>query len=245
MRYIFLICLGLALPLAAQDIKKSTLPNVSIDLVGPEELRDERSIQISSNREGPVAQKRPDAVSITNQVQSEKAEFFLSIGLEYIDEGDYESAERAYQRALVEEPGSEVIPFRLGVLYVKMERFADAIELFTALLEKYPEDPLMNNNLAWCYATGPGVKNVKLALRHSREAILSAPIAPSMWNTLAEAYYLAGDYPKALRSSDQALFLLKRGKDPSEEAVESFEAQRAKILRAEQALKIFEGTLGE
>lgn len=179
---------------------------------------------------------------VTNKVKSSELSFLLSTGVEYVDEGEYEDAERAYLRALEEAPDSEDILFRLGTLYVAMERFQDAIRIFEQLVDRFPENPLIHNNLAWCYAIGPGLINTSKALRHSREALLFAPYSSSAWNTLAEAYYVAGDYTKALRSSEHAIDLLQNSQSPSEESLKSFMAQRAKILRAREAMKIFGGT---
>jgi tetratricopeptide (TPR) repeat protein len=212
--------------------------------IGIEKVSGRSSVQpinITSNMIGQLSRAEPLPAADTNQVKTEKAGFFLSTGLEYADEGEYEEAERAYQRALEAEPDREDILFRLGTLYVSMERYADAVDIFSRLVEKNPENPLSHNNLAWCYATGAGVRNVTLALRHSREALLFAPLEPSMWNTLAEAYYLAGDYSKALRSSDRALELLQALKTPPEETLRSFQLQHSKILRARQASEMLEG----
>lgn len=189
--------------------------------------------------DGMIGVEREEDVA-TNKVMSSKLSFLMSTGVEYADEGEYEAAERAYLRALEEAPDSEDILFRLGTLYVTMERFPDAIRIFKQLAARFPENPLTHNNLAWCYATGPGVINTSKALRHSREALLFAPYSSSAWNTLAEAYYVSGDYKKALRSSEHAIDLLQRSESP-EGSLESFMAQRAKILRAQEAMKLLDG----
>jgi tetratricopeptide (TPR) repeat protein len=176
----------------------------------------------------------------TNNVVESKVDFLLSTGVEYTGEGEYEEAEKAYLRALsVDEENPEIL-FRLGNLYVNMERWADAADIFKKLAERFPDNPLPRNNLAWCYATGSGIKNSALALRYAREALLSAPLNPSVWNTLAECYYAAGDYDKALRSSEYAFELLLRTK-PGRETQESFLLQREKIIRAQKARDVMEG----
>jgi tetratricopeptide (TPR) repeat protein len=176
----------------------------------------------------------------TNNVTESKVGFLLSTGIEYSGEGEYEEAEKAYLRALsVDEQNPEIL-FRLGNLYVNMERLADAAEIFKKLVQRFPDNPLPRNNLAWCYATGAGIKNATLALRYAREALLSAPLNPSVWNTLAECYYVAGDYDKALRSSEYAFELLLNTK-PAREMQEQFLLQREKIIRAQKARDVMEG----
>jgi Flp pilus assembly protein TadD len=228
----YLIVAGLALALALQSLQaQEKTPRISIDEV-----------------QGKTGYTQPMNIT-SNMVEQlsrggkDQTDLLSSAGTEYADEGDFEAAERAYKRALEMDPDNQDILLRLGALYVSMDQYGDAVESFNKLIELNAENSMAHNNLGWCYAVGPGVRNVELALRHSREALLLAPDQPSVWNTLAEAYYVAGDYKKALRSADQAILLLRRMLEMSEESLRSFEVQRAKILRAEQALKMFEGTL--
>jgi len=172
----------------------------------------------------------------TNQVSGDKASFLMDAGIQYTDEGEYKEAEQAYLRALKNDPDNPDIRFRLGTLYIMMKRYKEATDILNALALEFPGNPMVENNLAWIYATGGEMKNGRLALRHAREAILSAPVQASLWNTLAEAYYVFGQYDKALRASDCAIDLLKlQGADEKE--IASFEAQRAKIQHADAAYK--------
>jgi tetratricopeptide (TPR) repeat protein len=263
MRYILLILFGLGLVLSgmAQDltdlpIDKSSESNFGVDQIreessessfGIDQIKeakstDEQPVNIFTNRfQEPSVSK--EAVA-TKEVKKSKVGFLMSAGVEYADEGEYKEAENAYLRALEVDAQNGEILFRLGALYVTMERFKDAAAIFKDLTEQFPENPLAHNNLAWCYATGPSIKNKTLALRHAREAILFAPLEPSIWNTLAEAYYMSGDYEKALRSAEHALELL-RATNPAKEAWDSFLMQRSKILRAQEALNLMEGREGE
>ena len=80
------------------------------------------------------------------------------------------------------------------------------------LLVKQARNADLKNNIAWIYvtATDPAVRDVKKALRFAREAILEAPDAPNIWNTLAAAHYAAGDYGQALRASQIAVTLARK-----------------------------------
>jgi tetratricopeptide (TPR) repeat protein len=252
MRYnrIILFGLGLALSVSAQELlpDANTKTNTTSDLglrVDSERVRSGNKlptlpILTEGFSEGQIGVPDTDESGVTNKVVDSKLRFFMSAGLEYADEGEFEEADRAYQRALEIDPDNEDILFRQATMYVHMERFTDAVEIFEKLAERFPENPLPHNNLAWCYATSPEVRNVKKALRHAREALISAPQNPSMWNTLAEAYYVAGDYDKALRSTDYALEILQRI-NPEDEKIESFLEQRSKIILAQDALKMLEG----
>lgn len=252
MRYTLFILLGLGLAgsAAAQEFPvapseeevpkmlgaEESGPDIGVDQI-QEGSRDAATpVNIFTNR---FKELEKEAV-VTNEVKKANVWLLMSVGVEYADEGEYEEAEQAYLRALEVDSEDEAILFRLGTLYVRMKRFGDAVEIFEKLVERFPESPLIHNNLAWCYATGPGVKNVKLALHHAREAIISDPTRPSLWNTLAEAYYLAGDYEKALRSAEYAFDILQP-MNPDEETTASFLMQISKIQRAQEALDILDG----
>ena len=121
-----------------------------------------------------------------------------------------------------------------------MDRFGEAIVILKKQVDLFPENPLLHNNISWCYSSGPGVLNPEKALRHAREALLFAPYEAFVWNTLAEAYYVSGDYEKALRSSEHAVDLLS-GTNLSDEKIQSYTDQSVKILRALDAMKMLEG----
>lgn len=178
------------------------------------------------------------------QTNISRVNFLVDAGLQYTDEGEYKSAEQAYLRALEAAPGDPGVRFRLGTLYIQMKRYKEAADVLSSLAADFPGNPMVHNNLAWIYSTGEEVKSGKLALRHAREALLAAPTQASMWNTLAEAYYVSGQYDKALRSSEYAADLL-RMQNGAEADVAAFEAQRAKIRRAEEAGRKLPKTGGE
>lgn len=173
----------------------------------------------------------------TGRVTTARTAFLVAAGAQYADEKEYKEAERAYLRALEANPENPDIRFLLSTLYIQMERYADAVRLLKKLAEEFPENPMLHNNLSWVYSTGGRMKNGKLALRHAREAILIEPYAPSLWNTLAEAYYVSGQYDKALRSSECAIDLLRLQPNVAEAELSTFETQRTKIQRANESHK--------
>lgn len=228
MRYTIAIFFGVSvmLPLLAQDFSEG---EGDFSLETPE-------VKATLNPFEPEVAEQ----ELADGLDRAKANFLLSTGLEYADEGEYEEAEHAYLRALAEAPDDSSIRFRLSTLYINMDRYPEAVALLETLIKEHPESAIMHNNLSWCYATGTGVKNKEKALLHAREAILSSPMTASVWNTLAEAYYVAGDYEKALRSAEHALSLLMET-NPSEETAKSYLAQRERIILSQKALKMFEG----
>jgi Flp pilus assembly protein TadD len=251
----FLIGLSLVLPLMAQELpenpeslklkiegKRSVTNQVAVETglieetEAPAMLKEEKP----QDKPGAPTDKLEEAAPSTNTAVNAKLSFLMNTGIQYAEEGEYEEAERAYLRALETDPDNEVIQFRLSTLYLLTDRYVEAVEILEALVAEYPDNSQVRNNLAWAYATGEGVRNNKKALRHAREAILSAPISPSMWNTLAEAYYMGGDYERAERASEHAIDLMIQT-DPGQAQLADFQAQLQKIRRAEQALKRFQG----
>ena len=182
-----------------------------------------------------VPEQSKDTAPVS-QGKSVDVSFLIDAGVQYADEGEYAEAERAYVRALEGSPGNPDIRFRLGTLYIQMARYKDAVRMLEALVKEFPDSPMVQNNLAWVYATGGEVKNGQLALRYAREALLTVPFASSAWNTLAEAYYVCGEYDKALRASEYSIELL-RLEEGTAEAIKGFEAQHAKIMRADESYK--------
>ena len=199
---------------------------------------------ITGGFEAPAAAPAPAPAqdAAAEQARLAKVSFLMNTGVQYANEGEYKEAEQAYLRALQAAPGDPDLFFRLSTLYIQMERFEDAAMLLNKLVDAFPDNPMLQNNLSWIYATGGKMKNSKLALRHAREAILIAPFAASLWNTLAEAYYVSGLYDQALRSSEFATELLRsQQQKASDEELRSFEAQHTKIQRAAEMYKAFMG----
>jgi tetratricopeptide (TPR) repeat protein len=219
-------CIGL--PLAAQE--SPTEPAVAPPAAKQESPAVTNAVE--SGEAAPAEEAKPPEAKVS---------FFLETGLQYADEGEYEEAERAYLTALEKDPENPAIRFRLSTLYQMMQRYKEAEPILKKLSEEYPDSARVQNNLSWLYATGGEMKNSEKALRHAREAILSDTQTPSLWNTLAEGYYVSGQYDKALRSAEYALELLRR-ENADEETIRPFVSQYIKIKRAQEALKLFEGT---
>jgi Flp pilus assembly protein TadD len=179
-----------------------------------------------------------DEVS-TNEVADSRIEFLTAVGAEYLKEGEFEDAEQAYLRALDAAPDDPGVRFRLATLYVTTEQYTKAIKELERLVEEFPDNAAVRNNLAWSYVTAPGIKNTRLALKHVREGLLSSPASPSLWNTLAEVYFVIGDYERAERTSTHAIETLL-GSQPDEETQQTFFQQLDKIRRARKARTLLE-----
>lgn len=106
-----------------------------------------------------------------------------------------------YEKARQIEPGNEYVLFGLGTTYSQVGKYKEALSMLEELRKKAPGDASVMNNLAWIYAKtkDPEVRNADKALHYGRRAAILSPSDPNIWNTLAEAYYAAGEYQRAFR----------------------------------------------
>ena len=107
------------------------------------------------------------------------------------------------------DPSNEVAQFTLGTALIKTSHYQDAAKFLEALLRKYPDNPAVQNNLAWVYAKtdDPALRNPEKAVQYAQEALLQTPSDLNVWGTLAEAYYASGKYDRAARVAATALKL--------------------------------------
>lgn len=188
----------------------------------------------------PAKTQQSISAEATDALQSDRVTLLLEAAKMYSEEGEYDAAERAYLKALEEEPDNQNVEYALSVLYILTGRSGDAIDILTVLIAGNDDNPVLHNNLAWAYSSAGKYRDGKKALFHAREAILLAPQSASMWNTLAEAYYISGLYEKALKVSDHAMILL-RETQPDENTFQQYAEQHQKILRAKKAMDLFDG----
>ena len=162
-------------------------------------------------------------------------------GYKFIEVKNYSEALKAFQEALVLEPDEKNNLFGLATVQTKLGDISEALKVFEQLVEKYPEDYIIMNNLAWVYATVDEIKfrNGEKALKLAQEALLVAPGDYHVWSTLAEAYYVSGDYEKGARAAKEALNLVVRaGGSDGEKLI--YQEQIDKCSRAALALSILE-----
>ncbi len=79
--------------------------------------------------------------------------------------------------------------------------YSMAFRLYRRLLERFPDDAGLKNNIAWIrlHSTDPSIRDLDRALEEAREAVFARPSDPNIWNTLAEVYLARGDREKARR----------------------------------------------
>jgi Zn-dependent protease with chaperone function len=111
----------------------------------------------------------------------------------------------------------------LGDLYYETGNLSGVQQAYEASLKLNPENPHVLNNLAWLYATAedPRFRNPARALDLAKAAA-GLLEEPHILDTLAECYYVNGQYAKALETARRALRLARENRTYYQEQVEKF-----------------------
>lgn len=140
---------------------------------------------------------------------------WLQLGFDEVQKRHAENAIEAFTYALEYRPESKDALFGLGTALVQLQQYEKALNIFEPLVQNNPDDFSLINNLAWIYATAEDIqyRNADRAIELARKAMLMRPADYHVWHTLAVAYYLKGDYARALRIAEEAVALVEDKKN--------------------------------
>ena len=189
----------------------------------------------------PPADFQSQEVPTEKQPEEDRIQFLLEVGSVYFSEEDPTSAITAFERILEIDPLNRQARYMSSYAYIATKQYAKAEQGLTSLIEEFPDDFALKNNLAWLYATAeePAFRNGKKAVELAQEAMIIAPNDYNVWSTLAEAYYSTGQYEKADRAITHMTFLAVRyGSNISQETVESYKQQMRKYKRSLSTEKV-------
>ena len=133
--------------------------------------------------------------------------------------------EKVIQRELLKSPNNPTLYNMLGDLYYDNGDFAGAIEVYAKSLQHAPHNPHALNNLAWLYATceNKSFRNPEEAVKLAEKAV-ALDQAPHVWDTLAESYYVSGNFEKAVKAGKGALESAKKNHAYYEKQLKKFTA---------------------
>ena len=141
----------------------------------------------------------------------------LELGLAYQLKGDPQKAQQIFEEVLGKNPqtaeGQKLLAVNqvlLADLYAQQKLYSDAIGKYQEALRLDPGLAEAHNNLAWLYATCEDRKyrDPQAALEHARLAVELAQWKEGTFiDTLAEAYFVNGDYQQAVEIQKKALAL--------------------------------------
>ena len=120
---------------------------------------------------------------------------------------------RLVEQELAVRPHDARLQMQLGALLCEQGQERRGIARLEGALALAPRDPEVLNGLAWFLATAqdPALRDPARAVRLAREAVALAPL-PHIWDTLAEAYFAAGDPLRAVAAARAALAARPRQK---------------------------------
>lgn len=215
-------------------LKKTSLILLSVIALVPfAQAQDEESAGLTLSTE----------IQTVTRVNSERVALLLDVAEGYFEDGNYDSAIAALERALEIDPKNMQVRFIISRDYLVAEKYAQAEKILLALVDEYPEDYLVKNNLAWLYATAtdPAFRKGKEAVKLAREALVEAPFVHNIWSTLSEAYYVTQNYERAHRAAVQTLDLARSNlKELLPETEAQYTLQIEKCSRAWEAQKVLD-----
>ncbi|HWW86700.1 MAG TPA: tetratricopeptide repeat protein, partial [Vicinamibacterales bacterium] len=144
------------------------------------------------------------------QLKSESAAAHYNLGIALTAARRLRDAAAEYQRALQVDPNYVKAHNNLGSVYVAQGRFDDAVREYREVVRLEPDGASGVANLAWPLATAPSrtpsdvTEAVGLA---TRAAELTRRRDPGVLDVLAAAYAAAGQFEKAVDTTDAALRL--------------------------------------
>jgi predicted Zn-dependent protease len=127
------------------------------------------------------------------------------------------------EKRLEQKPHDPELNVLLGDLHFSESAYRKAAASYEKALEQDPENARALNNLAWLHATvhEADLFQPEKALALARRAVRRKP-EPHVLDTLAEAYYVNGDYEKAIEIEQQALARAKGNVRHYREQLEKF-----------------------
>lgn len=162
-------------------------------------------------------------------------------GFDFLQQGKLDEAVEAFSVLLDQYPDAKEARFGLGTVYIRQDKYREALDILVPMMEENPEDVSLYNNVAWLYATAkdPTVRDGKKAIAMAQAALLRRPGDYHVWSTLSEAYYVNGQYDKAMRAAEEALtgFRLAGAQDFSN--LQTYYLQLDKCRKAADAMSVF------
>ena len=181
---------------------------------------------------------------VTERTKEERVIFLMNLAWAYMEDGDIDSAVSVYERVLELEPEEFDIYDVISSVFISGHKYAEAEKILLNQIKTDPGAYRPKNNLAWLYATAtdPAFRDGQTAVRLAQEALVLETHSHHVWSTLAEAYYVTGDYEKAYRAiRHMAALAIHQKINITKETLDDYNAQIRKCKRALDIQKMLSG----
>jgi Zn-dependent protease with chaperone function len=133
--------------------------------------------------------------------------------------------EKIIQRELEKTPDNPLLYTTLGDLHFSNKKYTEAIKAYEQSLRLDPDNPYALNNLAWLFATCEVefYRDPEKALALAKKAA-GLKNAPHILDTLAESYYVNGQFEMALLTGTRALEMTTKNRPYYQNQLKKFKA---------------------
>ena len=185
----------------------------------------------------------PGTLSLAGMTPLESGSTSLALDEAFllIDRRRYDEARKILDSVLLRSPENQRALVGLSIIHTRNYEHAKALEILNGLMARDPSNAAIKNNAAWVYATAddPAVRDGNRAVALAREALVSAPGSYHIWSTMAEGYYVTGQFERALETAQEAIRMAVRERASSDNLRE-YRTQIHKIQSAVQAFSLAE-----
>ncbi len=131
--------------------------------------------------------------------------------------------EKILLREINNTPDNPHLYSNLGDLYYNINDYTETIRAYEKSIDLKPDNPHVLNNLAWLYATcdDKNLRNPEHALNLALKAA-ALEESPHILDTLAESYYINGQFEKAVSTELHALRIAKKERSYFENQLKKF-----------------------
>ncbi|MCD4718152.1 MAG: hypothetical protein K8R45_15600, partial [Desulfobacterales bacterium] len=136
---------------------------------------------------------------------------------------NYSFLEQELKKEIMKKPGDVALYQALAMIYHQKGKDVIAIEPYERIISLDPDQPESLNNLAWLLVTAPDeeLRDKKRSLILAEKAVLLERSSVFL-DTLAEAYYVNGFIPEALKTIEEAIVLAKENRGYYEKQLKKF-----------------------
>jgi membrane associated rhomboid family serine protease/Tfp pilus assembly protein PilF len=164
------------------------------------------SLYLSQNRIGDAVREFEQALKLSPESPGTE----IGLAMAYMRQGQTAKAQQLLSNVIRKAMSTAEGQAQIADLLAQHKQYGLAIQHYQAALKLKPDFAAAHNNLAWLYATcdDPKFRNPQEALDHAQRAVeLSHWKEATFIDTLAEAFYVNGEYNEAVTTQTKALAL--------------------------------------